>query len=69
MIIGIPKEIKDHEFRVALTPLGAAWLTAEGHRVLVQRHAGTASGFPDEEYTKSGTHLVGGPEEILPAPT
>jgi alanine dehydrogenase len=65
MIIGIPKEIKDHEYRVALTPLGAARLTAEGHRVLVQRHAGTASGFPDEEYRKSGAHLVDSPEETI----
>jgi alanine dehydrogenase len=65
MIIGIPKEIKDHEYRVALTPAGAALLTAEGHQVLVQRRAGDASGFPDEEYSKGGARLMGSPEEIF----
>jgi alanine dehydrogenase len=58
MIIGVPKEIKDHEFRVALTPAGAALLSASGHRVVVQRGAGVGSGFSDEEYEENGAQLV-----------
>ncbi|MDA8337115.1 MAG: alanine dehydrogenase [Peptococcaceae bacterium] len=54
MIIGVPKEIKDHEFRVGLTPAGAAVLTRAGHRVLVEAGAGLGSGIPDEEYTAAG---------------
>ena len=65
MIIGIPREIKDHEYRVALTPAGTALLTAEGHRVVVQGQAGTGSGYPDEEYRKSGASVVDNPEEIF----
>ena len=64
MIIGIPREIKDHEYRVALTPRGAASLATAGHRVLVQRGAGEGSGFSDDEYASSGAELVPTPEEI-----
>lgn len=65
MIVGIPREIKDHEYRVALTPPGAARLTAEGHRVLVQRQAGMASGFPDEEYCRNGARIVDTAQEVF----
>ncbi len=58
MIIGIPKEIKDKENRVALTPDGAKQLVANGHKVLVEKNAGTGSGFSDEEYVKSGATIV-----------
>jgi alanine dehydrogenase len=58
MIIGIPKEIKDNEYRVSLTPGGAHSLVGQGHRVLVQASAGEGSGFPDAEYTESGATLV-----------
>ncbi|MBP1155170.1 MULTISPECIES: alanine dehydrogenase [unclassified Paenibacillus] len=54
MIIGIPKEIKSNENRVALTPGGAAMLMAAGHTVLVEAGAGTGSGFSDEDYAKEG---------------
>ena len=67
MIIGIPQEIKDHEYRVALTPAGAASLTQEGHQVLVQRGAGGNSGFADEEYSTRGARLVDRPEEAFAA--
>ena len=50
MMIGVPKEIKDHEFRVALTPHGAKELCGRGHRVLVQEGAGEGSGFEDQAY-------------------
>jgi len=58
MIIGIPKEIKDNEYRVSLTPGGARLLTGQGHRVLVQAAAGEGSGFSDAAYTDSGATIV-----------
>ena len=58
MKIGVPKEIKDKENRVALTPDGAKKLTSNGHTVLIEKHAGAGSGFSDEEYKKNGApHL------------
>jgi len=60
MIIGVPKEIKKQEHRVALLPSAAYQLTKRGHRVLVQRGAGMGSGFSDEEYTRAGAELVEG---------
>lgn len=64
MIIGVPKEIKDGENRVALTPAGASALTHDGHTVLVQAGAGTASGFLDHEYTANGAQVVADAEEV-----
>ena len=58
MKIGVPKEIKANENRVALTPSGAKTLVEAGHSVLVQTGAGTGSGFPDEEYARAGAQLV-----------
>ena len=58
MIIGVPKEIKDKENRVALTPDGAKQLFDNGHKVFVERNAGLGSGFKDEEYVKSGAKIV-----------
>src|SRR5579862_4242331 len=58
MIIGVPKEIKDHEARVGLLPSGAGTLTEAGHRVLVQSGAGDASSLPDHEYREAGAELV-----------
>src|SRR5258706_13652378 len=58
MIVGVPKEIKSGEFRVALTPDGAEALRAEGHRVFVQKGAGEQAGFFDTEYRKAGAILV-----------
>lgn len=58
MIVGIPKEIKNNENRVALTPGGAAMLTAAGHTVLVETGAGAGSGFIDEDYAKEGAVLI-----------
>jgi alanine dehydrogenase len=58
MHIGVLKEIKDRENRVALTPRGAAQLVAAGHAVLVERGAGLGSGFADEEYAAAGARLV-----------
>jgi alanine dehydrogenase len=65
MIIGVPKEIKEQEQRVALLPSGAQQLVRQGHSVLVQKSAGVGSGYPDEEYTKAGAELVEGPDEVF----
>ncbi|MBR8233265.1 alanine dehydrogenase [Burkholderia sp. AU42008] len=65
MLIGVPKEIKNHEYRVGLTPAGARELTRHGHRVLVQRGAGTAIGLLDDDYTAAGASLSDGADEIF----
>ena len=57
MRIGVPKEVKDNERRVGLTPDGAAALRARGHDVLVERNAGAACGFADADYANAGANL------------
>ena len=64
MIIGIPKEIKDNEYRVSATPGAAHHLVERGHRVLVERGAGEGSGFSDEEYAEGGTEVLGDAAEV-----
>src|SRR5437879_2443397 len=58
MIIGVPKEIKEQEQRVALLPSLTNQLTRHGHSVLVERNAGLGSGYPDQDYVKSGAEIV-----------
>ena len=58
MIVGTPREIKDNEYRVAMTPGGVHQLVAAGHEVRVEINAGEGSGFSDEEYRSSGAALV-----------
>ncbi|MEO7938155.1 MAG: alanine dehydrogenase, partial [Burkholderiaceae bacterium] len=58
MRIGIPREIKNHEYRVGLTPASVRELTARGHMVLVQSGAGVAIGMLDEQYTAAGAQLA-----------
>ena len=58
MIIGVPKETKEQEQRVALLPSGANQLTRLGHPVLVEKNAGIGSGYPDQEYVKAGAQIV-----------
>jgi alanine dehydrogenase len=58
MIIGIPREIKPHEYRVAMTPAGVRALTEAGHRVLVECGAGVGSGLQDEAYGAAGARLA-----------
>jgi alanine dehydrogenase len=62
--IGVPKEVKNHEYRVALTPVGAHELTQHGHEVLVQRGAGVGSQIPDEEYVAAGAKLLDDPDDV-----
>lgn len=58
MVIGIPREIKEQENRVALPPSAAYQLIRRGHRVLVETGAGVGAGFPDEEYTVAGAKII-----------
>ncbi|MBC7262213.1 MAG: alanine dehydrogenase, partial [Chloroflexi bacterium] len=58
MIIGVPKEIKDNEYRVSVTPGGVHQLVEEGHQVLIERGAGEGSGFTDREYMEAGAEIV-----------
>lgn len=64
MIIGVPKEIKNNENRVALTPAGAQELVKRSHTVYVQSTAGNGSGFSDEEYIKAGAQILPTIEEV-----
>ncbi len=65
MIIGVPKEIKNNENRVALTPAGAAELSKRGHTVYMQTKAGEGSGFSDEEYKNAGAKILATAQEIF----
>ena len=64
MIIGVPKEIKNNENRIALTPAGAAEMVKRGHEVYVQANGGTGSGFPDEDYIDAGATMLPSIEEV-----
>src|SRR5213593_1708790 len=65
MIIGVPKEIKEQEQRVALLPSAANQLTRRGHSVLVEKNAGIGSGYPDEDYVKAGAEIVDHAKEVF----
>lgn len=64
MIIGVPKEIKNNENRVAVTPSGARELVGHGHKVYIQHTAGEGSGFPDELYVKAGAEILPKIEDV-----
>ncbi len=59
MIVGVPKEVKDHESRVGVTPAGVKALVETGHKVLVEHNAGALSSFPDDDYQAVGAEIVG----------
>src|SRR5688572_9906092 len=65
MIIGVPKEIKNNENRVALTPAGTQELIKRGHTVYIQKTAGVGSGFSDEEYAKAGGKMIDTAQEVF----
>lgn len=67
MLIGVPKEIKNHEYRVGLTPASVMELVARGHRVLVETGAGAAIDFPDTDYLAVGAEILGSAAEIFAA--
>src|SRR5919107_4261663 len=65
MQIGVPREVKDHEFRVSVTPAGVREYRAHGHQVLVQRSAGEGSGFADRQYAAAEAELVDSAVEVF----
>ena len=64
MIIGLPKEIKDNEYRVGLTPAGVRALHEAGHIVIVEKRAGEGSGFEDSLYNRAGASLIDSADEV-----
>ncbi len=64
MIVGVPKEVKVHEYRVAVVPAGVEQLRRAGHTVLVQTTAGVGSGIPDEDYRALGADIVDTADEV-----
>lgn len=65
MIVGVPREVMDAESRVALTPAGVRAFRHEGHDVLVQRDAGSESGFSNQQYEREGAEIIASPEELF----
>ncbi|WP_296058450.1 alanine dehydrogenase [uncultured Amphritea sp.] len=65
MLIGIPKEIKNNEYRIGMTPAGVRELISHGHKVMVQRDGGSAIGLLNEQYEAAGAQLIDTPEEIF----
>jgi alanine dehydrogenase len=65
MVIGVPKEIKDHEYRVSVTPDGVQALRHAGHEVLVEPSAGAGSGYSDEQYREAGARLAPSKEALF----
>ena len=68
MLIGVPKEIKNHEYRVGVTPAGAKILTDAGHEVRIEAGAGAAIGFGDELYTAAGARIVSTARDVYACP-
>jgi len=64
MQVGVPKEVKNHEYRVALTPAGVHELVLRGHQVLVEQAAGVGSSISDQEYEAAGAKIVGSAEDV-----
>jgi alanine dehydrogenase len=62
--VGVPKEVKNHEYRVAITPIGVHELTAHGHQVYVERTAGVGSSIADEEYVAAGAKILESADEV-----
>ena len=64
MIVGVPKEVKEDEYRVAITPAGVREFTSAGHRVYVERGAGVGSSIPDADFIATGGKIIDGPDDI-----
>ena len=65
MLIGVPKEIKNKEYRVAMIPAGVKTLTGHGHKVVIQRSAGEESGISDKDYLEAGAEIRESAEDIF----
>jgi alanine dehydrogenase len=64
MIVGVPKEVKTDEYRVAMTPAGVRELTSAGHTVLVEKGAGLGSSMPDDDYARTGAKIIGDADDV-----
>ena len=64
MIVGIPKEVKDNEYRVAATPEGVRELVDAEHTVLIEEGAGLGSGLPEDRYKRAGAQFVSSAEDV-----
>jgi alanine dehydrogenase len=64
VLVGLPKEIKDNEYRVGLTPAGVRALTDAGHKVIVERDAGAGSGFENELYERAGAQIIDSADDV-----
>ena len=64
MLVGVPREVKNHEYRVAITPAGVRELTGRGHDVLLEHDAGAGAGLPDEEFVAAGARVSADPDEV-----
>jgi alanine dehydrogenase len=62
--IGIPREVKNHEYRVAITPSGVHELVAAGHEVVIEHDAGIGSSIPDDDYVAAGAKILPGPDDV-----
>jgi len=65
MLIGVPKEIKNHEYRVGLTPAGVRELVGAGHEVLIENNAGLAIGLTNEQYLQAGAQIISSAQEVF----
>ncbi|HUR41378.1 MAG TPA: alanine dehydrogenase, partial [Verrucomicrobiae bacterium] len=65
MRVGVPKEIKNHEYRVGLTPAGVRELRARGHEVLVEKRAGEGIGLTDDQYVRAGAKIAPSAKEVF----
>lgn len=65
MKVGVPRELKDHEYRVAITPAGVRELVVHGHQVLIEREAGAGSSIPDHEFERAGASIVSGADTVF----
>ncbi|KAA1424090.1 alanine dehydrogenase [Nocardioides antri] len=67
MRVGVPKEVKNHEYRVAITPIGVNELVAHGHEVVIEARAGAGSGIPDAEYVAAGARMLPTADDVWDA--
>ncbi|MYZ39303.1 alanine dehydrogenase, partial [Streptomyces sp. SID4917] len=67
MLVGIPREVKNNEFRVAITPAGVHELVSQGHEVVIERNAGVGSSITDEEFGAAGARILAGADEVWAA--
>src|SRR5919112_110377 len=64
MKVGIPREVKNHEYRVAITPSGVNELVRNGHQVYVEAEAGLGSSIPDRDYVAAGAEILAGADDV-----